>query len=271
MDITNKISAILTPNKGVGFVEGDRLFQLQPIMPLQVLLEAMDQSPEADRKKMNDILNDANTVVYNGIIYFKTMGMNLKGRLNEVMQLYKTSIKKSVGDMKPLIDIYALLSVEDIASLVEDHIIFVMKKFVRGENEHGTRGLCAMRYFPKYQVRYNNNVWEFPECTICIYIQNVSNLGDLSPEVEGANGENYQHPFVFRDKYVFGQRVCMGSFYNDSALKQQLMRLPIAQRVSAWMKQTIQILVSGYNRNVNPANGHLTESQYSKYLVKPRS
>ena len=91
---------------------------------------------------------------------------------------------------KSLIDLYDRLPVEDIVNLIEDHVIFVMKSFVK----RSEKGLAAIRYVPTYRVSFNNQIFEFPPCLVAIYIDNNLQIGE--PEVI-AEGYQYEHPLPF--------------------------------------------------------------------------
>lgn len=58
----------------------------------------------------------------------------------------------------------------------------------------------------------------------------------------------------------------MGSFYNSDDEK-EFNRLRFANSINSLIRQAVQILITGYNRRVSPANGHLGTPQYSKYLA----
>jgi hypothetical protein len=257
--LIEEIQDILTPNKNVGMVKEGRIYQLQPLLPVSQLFElAEDLDPEGQEKILKFLL-DQNTVVFSGIVYISSRGLNLKGRLKEILSIYNSHIRQIVGDKKALISLYETIPAEDIANLTQDHVIFVMKKIQKS----GKRSLAAIRYLPDYDIHFEKNTFHMPGCIIAINID--SNFLLDHPEVIVDN-RNYQHPFVYRDQYKLGQKICLGSFYSSTE-RTQFNKLRFANNVNNLIKQSVQILISGYNRRVTPANGHLYGQQYKKFIV----
>lgn len=255
-----EIQEILTPNNTVSLVQDNLLYSLQPFLPFAQLVEMANDMDEAGQKKLLDFCLHENTVIFNGIVHVKTKGLNFKGRLQEILTVYHDHLKEVVGDKKALIDLYDSVPVEDLINLIEDHVIFVMKRFATKQG----RGLAAIRYLPNYDVHSEKRIFQFPGVMLVLPIDN--NLVIAEPEVISENNQ-YEHPFVFRDVNIFGQRICMGSFAHSHD-KMQFSKLRFANTINNLLKQAVQILVSGYNRGVTPANGHLDSSIYQKYLKK---
>ncbi len=203
--LVEEIQDILTPNNSLGLVQENILYRLQPFMPLNVILDMAADLQPAGQLKVVKFLKDKSTAIFNGVVYIKTKGLNFKGRLQEILMIYRDHLKGVIGDKKALIDLYDRLPVEDIVNLIEDHVIFVMKSFVK----RSEKGLAAIRYVPTYRVSFNNQIFEFPPCLVAIYIDNNLQIGE--PEVI-AEGYQYEHPFVFRNINMFGQKICMGTF-----------------------------------------------------------
>ena len=254
------IQEILTPKNSIGFIKENRIYQLQPLMPVEQYLEMVESLDPAGQKKMLGFLGEEKVVIFNNILHYADKGLNFQGRLKEILAVYNQHIRKVVGDKKALIDLYDQIPVEDIANLTEDHVIFVMKTLVKNKS----RALAAIRYLPPYEIHFERSVFYMPGCTIAIHIDN--NLKLSNPEVIPDSGE-YEHPFVYRGSYTFGQKICLGSYY-DSNDQSQVRRLRFANRVNNLIKQSVQILISGYNRHVTPANGHLHSEKYGKYKNK---
>ncbi len=257
--LIEEINEVLTPNNSIGFVRDNKIFQLQPILPItQLLSMAKDLDLEGQQKLLN-FVNNPNTVIFNGIIYIATKGLNLKGRLQEILSIYRNHLKKIVGDKKALIDLYEKVPPEDIANLTEDHVIFAMMNLYNSN----IKELAAIRYLSDYEIHFESKTYKMPGCMLVLHIDNSLKIGD--PEVVVV-GQNYEHPFVYKHDYMkFGQKICMGSFYS-SVDRKNFNKLRFANIINNLLKQAVQILVSGYYRGVSPANGYLTGVQYKKYL-----
>jgi hypothetical protein len=258
--LIQEIQEILSPDNTVSMIQENMLYQLQPLLPLAQVLEMAEGMDDAGQKKLLAFLTQEGTVIFNKIVYVKTKGFNFKGRLQEILTIYNNHLRQVVGDKKALIDLYDALPVEDLANLIEDHVIFVMKKLRTNDQ----KALAAIRYLPEYDIHFDHKVYRMPPCMIAVYIDENLTIGE--PEVITEKFD-YEHPFVFRDVARFGQRICMGSF-SGSSDKVQFSRLRFANNLNNLIKQAVQILVTGYNRSVTPANGHLTDPKYKKYLVK---
>ncbi len=258
--LKEEIQDILTPGNNLGMVVNDTIYQLQPIMFLDDIIELGEDLPLEGQKKILNILSDKKTLIHNGMVYFASLGINFKGRLKEIFAVYNEYIKDVIGDKEALIKLYDTIPIEDIANLVEDHVIFAMKEMVNGKK----RTLAAIRYLPEYDIHFEGKTYRMPSCTIGIRIDN--NLHLDNPEVI-TKTLNYEHPFVYRSKYNLGQKICMGTFYSSKD-QRQFDKLRFANNVNYLIKQSVQILVSGYNRGVTPANGHLTSTKYKKYIAE---
>ncbi len=262
--LAREIQKILTPDETIALVHQNKIFQLVPLMPLQFFEDMMcDVDPTIQTKCWN-FLHEPTTVIYFGIIYVAVKGLNFRGRLKEILTVYHNHLREIIGNKKGLLDLYEKIPAEDIANLTQNHVIFVMKELSK-EKE---KALAAIRYVPPYEIHFEQNTYYMPGCTLVIHIDRNLTLGN--PEVIADHGDFYEHPFVFRSKYVFGQKICMGSFYN-SVEKVQFQKLRFANNVNALLRQSVQILITGYNRGVNPANEHLTSKKYKKYMTKPQN
>jgi hypothetical protein len=260
--LAEEIQEILTPKGSISVVKENRIHQLHPIMPLHQFIDLGDQLDDSGQKKLLNLLQSENTVVYNGIIYQTSKGLNFKGRLKEILTIYHQHLRSVVGDKKALIDLYEKIPAQDIANLTENHVIFVMKK----ERLSGQKSLAAIRYLPPYEIHFENLTYKMPPCTIAIRIDQSLHLGN--PEVISEDeDQHYEHPFVYRDYYFFGQKICLGSFYNSEDQK-VFNRLRFANNINSLIRQSVQILITGYHRHVSPANGHLGTPQYARYLKK---
>lgn len=263
--LTDEIQEILTPHQGISFVKEGRIYQLFPVMFLSDFIAFAKKVPPSSQKTLLETINKEDIVIFNGIIYTALKGLKLKGRLKEILTVYNQHLRQIIGERKSLIELYESIPAQDIANLTESHIIFVMKKLYHNRTQ---KALAAVRYLPSYQIHYQNLVYQMPPCTIAIRID--ENFQLENPEVIGEDPKNiYEHPFVYRDFRHFGQKICMGSFYNS---KDQVTfsRLRFANNLSSLMRQAVQILITGYNRNVSPANGRLGTSQYAPYLINDK-
>lgn len=260
--LTEEIQKILSPDQSLSFIKDNRIYQLNPLMTLSQFIKLGDHFPSSQQQKLLALLKSEDIVVFNGIVFSLNKGLNFKGRLKEILTIYHQHLKTVVGNKKALIDLYEKIPAQDIANLTENHVIFVMKPEIRTDN----KSLAAIRFLPPYEIHYDNLVYKMPACTIAIRIDQNLDLGN--PEV--ITEENlgfYEHPFVYRDRHYFGQKICMGSFYNSEDQK-VFNRLRFANNINSLIRQSVQILVTGYNRNVSPANGHLGTKQYEKFLKK---
>ncbi len=258
--LIEEIKEVLTPNNSIGFVKDNKIFQLQPVLPITQFLSMAKDLDTEGQKKILKFVNSPNTIIFNGIIYIATKGLNLKGRLKEILLIYRNHLKEIVGDKKALIDLYEKVPPEDIANLTEDHVIFAMMSVYSSDKKE----LTAIRYLPDYEIHFESKTYKMPGCMLVLHIDKNLAIGD--PEVV-VNGHNYEHPFVYKHDFMkFGQKICMGSFYSSKDRK-NFNNLRFANTINNLLKQAVQILVSGYNRGVSPANGHLTGVQYKKYIV----
>ncbi|MHA1518692.1 MAG: hypothetical protein ACTSRK_00785 [Promethearchaeota archaeon] len=260
--LSEEIQEILTPHNSLSFIKKNRIHQLHPLLSLNKFIELGDQVSGPLKKKLLNLLQSENILIYNGTIFSSSKGLNFKGRLKEILTVYHQHLKKVVGDKKALIDLYEKIPANDISNLTENHVIFVMKSEVRTKE----KSLAAIRFVPPYEIHFENLVYQMPACTIAIRIDSNLHLGNPEVISDGTDAF-YEHPFVYRDRYDFGQKICMGSFYNSEDQK-VFNRLRFANNINSLIRQAVQILITGYNRRVNPANGHLGTSQYSKYLKK---
>ncbi|MCF2138752.1 MAG: hypothetical protein K9W44_01690 [Candidatus Lokiarchaeota archaeon] len=259
---TEEIQEILSPHEGVSFIKDNRIYQMCPLMYLSDFIEIGKKIPFSHQSKLLSVIQTKEIVIFNGIIYSTIRGLNLKGRLKEILTIYHQHMRRIIGEKKSLIDLYEKIPPQDIANLTESHIIFVMKPLFRNPQE---KALAAIRYLPPYQIHFENLVYQMPACTIAIRID--ENLHPENPEVIAESPNSfYEHPFVYRDFHFFGQKICMGSFYNSDDEK-EFNRLRFANSINSLIRQAVQILITGYNRRVSPANGHLGTPQYSKYLA----
>ena len=112
--LIEEIKEVLTPNNSIGFVKDNKIFQLQPILPISQYLSMARDLDLQGQKKLLKFVNSPNTVIFNGVIYIATKGLNLKGRLKEILSIYRNHLKVIVGDKKALIDLYEKVPPEDI-------------------------------------------------------------------------------------------------------------------------------------------------------------
>ena len=258
--LNEQIQDILTPNNAIGLVNQEKIYDLSPLFPVSAYFEMIEDFEEIVQQKYLTYLHLDGIVVFNGMIYNTSKGLNFQGRLKEILTVYNAHLKRTIGNKKVLLKLFETVSPFEIANLTQDKVIFVMKNFRRSKK----KGLVAMRYLPSYEIHYDKKIYTMPSCTLLVHIDD--NLNYDSPEVVAEDGSNfYEHPFVFADFYKFGQRICMGSFSHSSE-QSQMFRLSFANAINSLLKQAVQILVSGYNRDVNPANGHLGTAKYDKYI-----
>ncbi|UYP47018.1 hypothetical protein NEF87_003303 [Candidatus Lokiarchaeum ossiferum] len=258
--LNEQIQDILTPNNAIGLINQEKIYELSPLIPVSIYFEMIEDFDDALQQKYLRYLQMEGIVVFNGIIYETSRGLNFQGRLKEILTVYNAHFKRTIGNKKALLKLFDSVTPFEIANLTQDKVIFVMKNFRRSD----MKGLVAIRYLPEYEIYYDKKIYQMPPCTLLVHID--ENLNYDTPEVIAEDGSNfYEHPFVYADFYKFGQRICMGSF-SHSTEQSQIYRLSFANAINSLLKQAVQILVSGYNRDVNPANGHLGTSQYEKFI-----
>lgn len=261
--LKREIQNILTPDESIALLHKEKIFQLIPLVPLNIYKGMFVGIGKEEINLLLSFLKEPTTVIYQGIIYVAVKGLNFRGRLKEILTIYHNHLRKIIGNKKALLDLYEKIPAEDIANLTQNHVIFVMKQLAKSDE----KALAAIRYLPPYEIHFENRTFYMPGCTLAIHIDRNLTLGN--PEVIPDENLKYEHPFVFRGLHIFGQKICMGSFYNSSE-KIQFQKLRFANSVNALLRQSVQILITGYNRGVNPANEHLTAKKYKKYLTKPR-
>jgi hypothetical protein len=262
--LTDRIKDVLTPQNSIGLVSENLLYQLTPLFPLTQIEELYEDLDHEGKQLLLKWLTHPKTVIYAGIVYQAIKGLNFRGRLKEIMTIYHQHLKNVIGNKKALIDLYEKISPEDLTNLTQNHVIFVLKSAIKDKKKE----LAAIRYLPPYEIHFENITYYMPGCTLAIHIDSNLTLGN--PEVIPEDSPSYTHPFVYRDRLTFGQKICMGTFYTSDD-KFSFQKLRFANNINALIRQSTQILITGYNRGVSPASGHLTDAKYKKYTIKPEN
>ena len=262
--LKDRIKAVLTPSKSIGLVCENLLYQLTPLFPLSQIEEMYEDLDNEGKQHLLKWVSNPKTVIYAGIVYQATKGLNFRGRLKEILMIYNQHVRDVIGNKKALIDLYEKISPEDLTNLTQNHVIFVLKNAIKDKKKE----LAAIRYLPPFEIHFENITYYMPGCTLAIHIDSNLTLGN--PEIIPEDSPNYTHPFVYRDKLTFGQKICMGSFYTSKD-KYSFQQLRFANNINALLRQATQILITGYNRGVHPANGHLTDPQYKRFTIKPEN
>ncbi len=209
-------------------------------------------------------LNRSEIIIFGGIIYLKKGSVDIKDRIARILISLKENIEKTMAEKQSLIEIYSKLKPHQIVHLIQNNIVFAMRKVFNRASEQ-KMGVVALKYIPEYEVHFRNDVWRFPGLTLGSYI--YPDLKFDPPEVIAENG-NYMHMFVFSDKGSVGQRICMGSFYNDTKTNQQLQKRSFETALSFWMTQAEQILKYGYDehKNLHPIT-EIYEERFRRFRV----
>ena len=257
--LVEQIKNVLTPNDSLSLVREDRIFNLNPIISIPQVKEIAKNLPAKDKKSLEDFLKNPSVIIYNNMVYSTDKGKKFKNRMKELLIVYNDHLKQVIGEKKGLINLYNEIPIDDILNLIENHIIFILKKRVSGDK----KGLAAMRYVPSYEVHFQGSTYKMPPVTVMIAIDDNLHLSE--PEVIGDNGF-YEHPYVFTNNYIYGQKICMGTFGGSSERK-EIANLRFANRVNFLIKQAIQILITGHTTTEAPANGRIIDKKYEKYLI----
>ncbi len=264
--LNNEIVKILNPSKKISLIADNRLTNFEPIIPVMTLYEICQQMTEDGKKKIFEQINRPEIAIFGGIIYLKKGSVEIKDRIARILASYKENLEKTMGEKQALIDIYSKLKPHQIVHLIQNNIVFVMRKVFNHASGKQNMGVVAIKYIPEYEVHFRNDVWRFPALNLGCYI--YSDLKFEPPEVIAEKG-NYVHMFVFQDKGFVGQRICMGSFYNDTKTNQYLQKRSFETALSFWMTQAEQILKYGYDehKNLHPIT-EIYEDRFLQYRVR---
>lgn len=235
----------------------DKISGLVPIFKLDDLVELDDNS-------FGKIVLNDDIVIFNGLVYVKSVEIGFQSRVSELINQYTNQMKKMIGNKRALIEAYERIPIVDLVSLIGKNIVLTV-------SDHGT--LVAIRHLSEVKVVFRDRTWDFPPLTIKVPIYDGV---PSDVHVKSMTDENYIHPFVFYHdgrKDAFGQKLCMGDFnpnsksvrFNDNKRWDEL---NLAQKLLILIPQAVQILTTGYNPGVSPANGHLTDAKYNRYLTK---
>lgn len=267
MDALNEeILNILNPSKKISMIADNRLVNFEPVLPIAILYEMCVNMPPEFQNMLLDQLNRPEVFIFGGIIYIKKASIEIKDRIARILISYKENLEKTIGEKQALIEVYSKLKPHQIVHLIQNNIVFVMRKVINRASDVQKMGVVAMKYIPEYEVHFRNDVWRFPALNLACYI--YPDLKFEPPEVISEKG-NYVHMFVFSDKGFVGQRICMGSFYNDTKTNQQLQKRSFETALSFWMTQAEQILKYGYDehKNLHPIT-EIYEQRFSQFRVR---
>lgn len=264
--INEEIVKILNPSKKISIIMNDRLSNFVPIMPISLLYEILKDAPTEFQEKILSKLNGPEVVLFGGNIYVKKASVDIKDRIARILISYKENIENMLGEKQALIEIYSKLKPHQIVHLIQHNIVFVMRKLYNREEKNQKMGVVAIKYVPEYEVHFRNDVWRFPGLMLGSYID--ANLKFEMPEVIYEGG-NYTHMFVFLDKGFVGQRICMGSFYNDTKSNEAIRKRSFETGLSFIMTQAEQILKYGYDehKNLHPVS-EIYEQRFNRFRVR---
>jgi hypothetical protein len=250
--IKEKLLKYFTFEGEFSFIIDDNIYVSKPIMPLNKFFNLLTQQfDEINDAPLLDLLLKPEIAVFGGAINYLEKIINIKTALKKIKTDLTRNLKSTVQEYMALINLFDKLEVKDVIRLSEEGISFYFTN----------QRLYAIKYLPIYIQEYQGIRWKFPGCTIGIYLDNELRFGEsyiLKPK-------GYIHPFVFRDGPPY--KICLGTFY-DSKESKTVKSLEFVNSLIMYFASAVQILVSGYDRNVNPANHHLTDSIYDKYKLK---
>ena len=250
--IKEKLLKYFTFEGEFSFIVDDNIYLSKPIMPLNKFFNLINQQFEQinDAPLLN-ILLKPEIAVYGGYINYIEKIINIKTALKKIKGDLSRNLKYTIQDNLALINLFDKLEIKDFISLSEEGISFYFADKI----------LYAIKYLPSYIQKFKGTRWKFPGCTIGIYLDNELRFGEtfiLKPP-------GYIHPFVYPEGPPY--KICLGSFY-ESEDSRIIRSLEFVNSLIMYFAIAIQILVSGYDYHVDPANGHLTHEIYDKYKLR---
>lgn len=247
--LLNEIRNVLTPKYDVSMISDEHLYPLKPLFSLQTLRELLMTLPEEKHAGILSKFTNEGIVIYNNHIYLQNGRVNLNDRIARIFTAYKTEIQNSVQQHRALMEIYERMTPAEIAHLAEAGIVIGMRP--RKLDRKQLR-LCSSYYMDTYLVSYQGNNYQFPPVIIVIPIDD--NLHLSTPEAyDPIKRQYYRHMFVYNDISRIGQKICLGTFQNDSTERQRYNDLPLSRRILFMNRKAEQILISGYHgNNVHP-------------------
>ncbi|MFX1255182.1 MAG: hypothetical protein ACFFCZ_26515 [Promethearchaeota archaeon] len=221
--------------------------------------------PKSDVKKeeLYQLLLDENVVASFGAIMKQRTEVTLPAILGMIERDF-VEPDADLGEHKLYIKILSELSIKEFFELINAGIGFTL----RGKH------LFAIKYQPSYIVYWEPNgvpqAWKFPELIIGVRIDEVSEKKApkethsrfLFSDIFYFEPKDYIHPFKLNNA-----RMCTGTF-KGSVSDRQFRQLPFTDRLILLFRQAQQIIVSGWQPNVSPAMGHLTDSRYDRFKMK---
>jgi hypothetical protein len=237
---------------------------------------------EKHLEKICEILNDPKLAIFNSNVWAMKSVVSMKNIDKKVEKTIEKRIKERDGNeaFKKSRDIIYLIHEEmnktlesdvynvNTADFLKEGMTFTICTF------KNRRGLYCVKHIDKYRVRYEgfevNGVWEFPACMIGIEII-PTKIGDKSYSYTYSAApvviypKNYLHPFVSQYEGNENQ-ICSGTFGKSKTVK-KINELPFIESLYAYMIQIEQILRSGYEENVSPANGHLSDIMFNPFKI----
>ena len=251
ISLKEKLIKYLIIDGEFSFIIGNEIYISKHILPIKkFFLSVLGQKGEDSGKFLLEILTNPNIVIFGGSVYYLEKLINVKTAIQKLKSELTRNLDIILKENSALINLFNILSINDIIELSENGISFYL---LDGK-------LYAIKYLSEYVQKYNNKKWKFPGCTLGIYIDNQLRLGN----VVVLKPKNYIHPFVYTTGPPY--KICLGTFY-DSCDAKKVKSLALVNSLIMLFMTAIQILVSGYDRNVSPANGHLTDEKYDKYLI----
>ncbi|MFX0091341.1 MAG: hypothetical protein ACFFBD_06215 [Candidatus Hodarchaeota archaeon] len=222
-----------------------------------------DSKSNMKKEDLYQLLLDPNVVTAFGSIMRQRTEVPLSAILGMVERDF-IEPDANLGEHKLFIKILSELTIKEFFELINAGIGFTL----RGKD------LFAIKYQPSYIVYWEprgvSQAWKFPELILGIRIDYVSEKTPsresrshfLLQDIFYLEPKNYVHPFKLNNA-----RMCTGGFKGSSS-DQQIRQLPFTQQLILLLRQAQQILVSGWQPNVNPAMGHLTDSRYGAFQIK---
>ncbi|MBD3229092.1 MAG: hypothetical protein GF329_12965 [Candidatus Lokiarchaeota archaeon] len=251
--IKERLFKYMTWEGEFSFIIKDDIYLTKYIMSLNHFFSLVEKQIDSNTKaSLLDLLKNPKLGVFAGSIYYLEKVINVKTSLRKIKGDLTRNLNFIIKENLSLINLIQKLEIKDIITLSEEGISF----FIQDKN------LYAIRYLPPYVQKYKGSKWKFPGCTIGIYIDNELRV-KTTPYILKPRG--YIHPFVFTDAPP--HKICLGTF-TSSEDSRHVTGLELVNKIIMLLATSMQILVSGYDRNVSPANGHLTDHKYDKYRIK---
>lgn len=255
LSLNKQIIELLNPEGKISFIFNKKLMTMKPIMPVSLLIEILEGTSKEYQEKIIHLLNQPDVLIFGGIIYIKSGSIDIQDRIARIMTSYKEQIEKMLGEKKALIEIYSKLKPHQIVHLIQNNIVFVLRE----------KKVLAIKYIPEYEIKYGHSLYRFPSLMLGIYIS--PDMSFSRPEV--IYDGTYDHMFVYNNKGMVGQRICLGSLEADEFFKSNIRNRDFAVSLAFWMAQGEQILRYGYaeHKSFTPVF-RIEDPKFQKFKVR---